>query len=336
MRRLQLYSLVSFLFFLSTGCRYHHAEKELKGKISVRDFRGRNLTFDQPVERAVCLIESALTGLYMLGVQNKVVGIPRDIYSSAVYPYYSKLDNRIELKQLPAPGNWDYVSVEQVVSLQPDLVILWTSQNETIEQIEQFGIPVYAIMMHNFNDVFKEITDLGKIFDCSQRADSLVNYTKDTLGKIKILHALQNPQKVYFMWAQGINETSGIKSTVNDLLAFAGVKNACTLEQEHVIISLESLADWNPDMIVMWYNEKLDPEDIINDPLLQGLDAIRNRKVYELPGVFDCDFWTLKMINPVRLIANWAYVDTSVTVTEEHEKQKLYRFLYQNAINTAE
>ena len=45
----------------------------------------------------------------------------------------------------------------------------------------------------------------------------------------------------------------------------------------------------------MWYNEKLDPQDILENPQLKGSRAVRDSQVYELPEVFGCDFWTLKL-----------------------------------------
>ena len=85
----------------------------------------------------------------MLGKQDKVIGIPGDVYRGETWQRYSELDVRIREKSLPTPGNWDFVSLEQVVSLEPDLVIIWSSQAQAIENIERFDIPVYAVMMHS-------------------------------------------------------------------------------------------------------------------------------------------------------------------------------------------
>lgn len=298
-------------------------KKDLHG-ISVTDFRGKELYFDKPVERVVCLIESALSGIYMLRKQEVVVGVPGDIYRDHLFPFYSLLDERILNRELPAPGNWDFVSLEQTVALQPDLVIIWSSQTEAIANIEGFGIQVYAVMMHSFEDVYKEIHDLGKLLDCSLRADSLTGFTRSNLEAIRQQAADDEPEKVYFMWAQGINETSGINSTVNELLTLAGTQNACRGQQEHLTVSIEKMVDWDPGMIVMWYNERLDPEDVISNPLLQELSAIKNRRVYELPDPFTCDLWTLKMQYAVELVAAWSSQDQDL----KPGPAELLEFLY--------
>jgi iron complex transport system substrate-binding protein len=310
---------------LACSCSFSTNIEYEGSAVSVTDFRGKEVRLPKHAEKVVCLIESSLSGIYMLGKGQNLIAIPSNVYGKNLYGYYSRLDHRIQEKTLPAPGNWDFISIEKIVGLNPDLVIIWASQTEAIENIEQFGIPVYAVMLHSFDDVYQKIADFGELLDCSDRADSLIRITKDNLASIRYKYRNPNPKSVYFMWAQGVTETSGINSTVNELLEIAGTVNACTMEHEHLSVSIEKLYDWNPDMIVMWYNERLDPEDIMADPLLQGLSAVRNKKVYELPDVFACDFWTLKMQYPAQLIGSWAYPDKG---DPEHFLNDMYMTLY--------
>jgi iron complex transport system substrate-binding protein len=294
------------LLFISS-CSFSSPGSREEMALTVTDFRARETVLSKPAERVVCLIESALAGIYMLGQEHRLVAVPSNVYGKGLHGYYARLDSRIKEKILPTPGNWDFISMEQIAGLNPDLVIIWASQAEAIANIERLGIPVYAVMMHGFDDVYKEIKDFGVLFDCRERADSLIETTRSRLDEIQARFENENPKSVYFMWAQGITETSGLNSTVNELLQISGTVNACPLEPEHVSVSVEKLYDWDPDMIVMWHNDRLDPEDIIANPLLQGLKAVQNRRIYELPGIFSCDFWTLKMQYPAQLIASWAY-----------------------------
>ncbi len=50
----------------------------------VHDFRGRATNLPKPAQRVVCLIESALSGLYMLGAQDKVVAVSTNVYQEEV------------------------------------------------------------------------------------------------------------------------------------------------------------------------------------------------------------------------------------------------------------
>ena len=211
-------SLWLLLLVLPAGCSCDSQTGQIPGQIKANDFRGETIYLEQPAERVVCLIESALSGIYMLGQQDKLVGIPGDVYRGETWRRYAELDQRIKAKSLPTPGNWDFVSIEQVVGLEPDLVIIWASQIDAIENLESLGIPVYAVMLHGFEDVFKEIDDFGKLLGCEERAGELIGFTRKTLEQERDKYSGKPKKSVYFMWAQGINETSGTESTVNDLL----------------------------------------------------------------------------------------------------------------------
>lgn len=300
--------------------------------ITVTDFRAKVLNFKKPVNRIVCLIESALSGLYMLHQQDKIVAIPKVVYDGEVFRYYAQLDDRISQKSLPAPGNWDFVSIESVVALKPDLVIIWSSQKEAIATLEQRGIPVYGVFLSSIDDVYKEILDFGKLTGSLQRARALIDYVKGDISSIqRLIKPIPEDKKksIYFMWAQGILETSCVGSTVDDVITLAGARNVCSMiKQEHIVINLETLLRWNPDVIVMWVNDKKSPTDIIKDSQLRLIKAIKTRDVYELPEIFPCDLWTLKFVYAVKLIAYWSYSEYFKGMNLEVEKTKLLKRLY--------
>lgn len=300
--------------------------------IVVTDFRGKTLRFEAPVRRIVCLIESALSGIYMLGEERRVVGISRNVYTGNVFPHYAALDARIREKKLPAPGNWDFVNLESVVALRPDLVILWSQQTEAIASLEEKGIPVYGVFIQRKEDVYKEIEDLGKLTGNPKRAETLIRYTREELarfsGRTQTISKEKRPG-IYFMWAQGNLETSCGESTVNDLIHLAGGRNVCAdLPNEHLVVNLERVLSWDPDLILMWYNEKKGPLDIIQDPQWKRIKAVRDRRVHEFPEVFWCDLWTLKFLYAVKLTAKWVHPELFRDMDLEKEKQKMMDYLY--------
>jgi iron complex transport system substrate-binding protein len=296
----------------------------------VTDFRGKEIILTKPAERIICLIESALSGIYMLQAEDLIVGVPSAVYNESVSNNYADLDERIKYRTVPVPGNWDFVSIESVIALQPDLVIIWASQAEAIESIENHGIPVYAVFLKSFTDVYKEIEDLGLLTGKSQRADSLINYTRNEIDKIssEIRDSELKKKEVYFVWSQGLLETAGTSSSVNELIELAGAVNSCTSEQEHVVINKEKLLEWNPDIIVMWHNNLTDPGDIVSISEIQYINAVRYKQVYELPSVFMYDLWTLKFPNAVKLLAMWCYPDVFPEMNMEEEQKRMLLELY--------
>ncbi len=305
--------------------------------ISVTDFRGKELVFPGPVSRIVCLIESALSGLYMLGAEGLVVGISRNVYTDPVNRYYASLDDRIRTRELPAPGNWDFVSLESVVSLRPDLVILWSEQTEAIASLEQRGIPVYGVFLRRLKDVYTEITALGRMTGRPERAAEIIDYAKKSLSRIEErvspIPAEKRPG-VYYMWAQGPLETSCGESTVEDLITNAGARNVCaSIASEHLVVNMERVLSWNPDLVVMWYNGRLDPGDLAKERPWQAVAAVRNGRVHELPDVFLCDLWTLKFPYAVWTVAHWSHPELFPDTDLRKERAAMLDFLYDGKLD---
>jgi len=66
---LSVFFSVAFLSFWSLPSVAKPLTKDI---ISVTDFRGKKIEVTRPVSRIVCLIESALSGLYMLGAEERI------------------------------------------------------------------------------------------------------------------------------------------------------------------------------------------------------------------------------------------------------------------------
>lgn len=326
-----------FVMFLSLALLcllsgFAHSKPLETNTVSVVDFRGKKIEIKKPVTRIVCLIESALSGLYMLGVGDKVVGISTNVYSNNVFLHYAKLDERIRSHQLPAPGNWDSVNIESVISLKPDLVIIWAHQAESIKALEERGIPVYGVFLGSKEDVYTEIAHFGKLTGREKRADYLIQYTKGEIRriehKVQAIPSSQYP-RIYYTWAQGNLETSCGGSTVNDLIVLAGGRNVCgEISREHAVVSMENILSWNPDMIVMWYNEKKDPRDIIRDSQWSTIRAVKEGRVFEFNDVFHHDLWTLKFPYAVKVLAKWSHPGVFRNMDLEKEKKRMWIALY--------
>lgn len=303
--------------------------------ISVTDFRGKVLVFDKPVSRIVCLIESALSGIYMLREGQRIVGISTNVYQEPLFKHYAALDTRIRNKELPTPGNWDFVSLEGVVALKPDVVILWSKQTEVIAALEERDIPVFGVFMNTREDIDREIQALGAMTGANHQARHLISYVQGELDRFsKRVADIPDDQrpKVYFMWAQSNLETSGGPSMVNDLISLAGGRNVCRqVNQEHLVVKFEKLLGWNPEVIIMWHNPRLSPQDISADEQWRLLKAVHNRRVYQLPEVFFCDLWTLKYIFTVKMVATWLHPDRFPEVDLAAEHRQMFWELYGRA-----
>lgn len=284
--------------------------------IQVTDFRNKPVHLEKPAQRIVCLIESALTGFYMLEARDQIAGVPVSAVQDPMKKYYAVLDPRIGNKSLPAPGNWDFINLESVLALKPDLVVIWREQKEAISLLENQSVPVYGVFISSFQDIEKEIRDFGLLTGRTARADSLLKWS-DQQATEQVRMKNEPVPKVYFTWNQGLLETSGRPGAVTDLIELAGGENCISVNLEHTVISLETLLVENPDVILMWSDPNRNPETVLSLPEIRKVKAVQNKAVYELPSPFYCDFWTLKYHLAVQFTASVLHPERKNPVLSE-------------------
>lgn len=304
-------------------------------QIEVIDFRGKKVKLQRPAKRIVCLIESALTNLYMLKQKGKIVGLPNNVYEegffySETYRYYSRLDENIKNRGIPAVGNWEKVNIENLLSLKPDIVIIWSQQTDAIKSLERLNIPVYGVFITGVEDIYKELRDLGRITGSEQRAEELIAFLNKETNRIKTLtKKVEMKRRVYFSWAQhSLLNTACRISIVNEIIGLSGGINVCQIESEALNIDMERLLKYNPQVIILWYSASLKPKNIIENHQLQNITAVKEKRVYQISETFLFDLWTPKFINALVFFAKSAYPEALEDLdTSKHIKDNL-KFLY--------
>ncbi len=296
--------------------------------LTVTDFRGKSLRTTRPVRRVVCLIESALSSLFMLGAGDSVIGVSEQVYGSP-FDWYARLDDRIRRHELPVPGNWDFASLESILALEPDLVIMWAAQRESIAALEERGVPVFGVFIASEDDVFREMEALGTLTGKAERARVLIDGTRaEVAGVVSRLGQRPRPE-VFFMWPGSDLETSCGPSMVNDIIAQAGGRNVCEgVMREHAVVNAERLLLWDPAVLILWPSTQRRPSDVFHDRRWHTLRAVRQGNVFELPEPFLADQWTLKYQLAVKAVAKRLHPEVFEALDLETEARVMLRFLY--------
>ena len=143
----------------------------------------QKLSFNQPYERIVCTSATHMGFIHELGMMDKVVGVcrPERVYN------LSKEDR----ERIIDIGDDMQPSMEKILLLDPDLVILYTyAQGDPIPaQVEALGIPIL------YCNEWTETTPLaraewirlfGAIFGCLNHADSIFASVRDAYEQLKV------------------------------------------------------------------------------------------------------------------------------------------------------
>ena len=278
--------------------------------IVITDSRGVTIELEKPAERIVCLLNSGLNDLLMLGAGDTVVGIDEWTYTNEItYNVLSKLDDRIANHEIPAvDGN-----MEAILELNPDVVIIWALDDEKIATLEENGIKVIGIQVNNFDEVYTKLHTIAAAVGKEDRANEIEAYAKGALTSISDkAAALEAKKSGIFVWGASMLDLAGKTSTGHSILELAGLTDAAeSVEEEHFVAKLEDVLMWNPEAILMWNCADIDPENYLTDSQWATVAAVQDQNVYEIPDdmTFYCDMWTVKYVYAAQYFAKNVYPD---------------------------
>ena len=209
--------------------------------ITVLDFSEREVTLDQPAKRIVALAPHIVENLYSAGAGDKLVGVVS----------YSNFPD--EAKNVPEVGTYNAFSLEQVLALQPDLVVMWGSGNgmQTLSKFEALGIPVYVSELRQLSDVPKSIRNLSQLAGTpaigeaeASRIETELNALHRRYGEKRSLSVL------YQIWNDPLQTVNG-EHLISEIISLCGGYNifgdARSLAPR---VSIESVLLRDPDAIV--------------------------------------------------------------------------------------
>ncbi|MDR1422320.1 MAG: ABC transporter substrate-binding protein [Coriobacteriales bacterium] len=253
------------------------AEQPASTAVSVVDQTGATVALDKPAERVVTLTAASAEIVYAVGAGSTVVG--RGEYC----------DWPAEILDIPAVQSGSETNIEQIIALDPDLVILATmDQNpEQVAQLTDAGIAVYVSTATDIAQTYESIEQIGVLFGREAEAAAIVDGMKASFDE---LAAAQLSGTVYFevspleygLWAAG-NATF-----MNEVAEIIGLENIFADVEGWVEVSEEQVLERNPDYIVtvgMYFGEGLKPdEEVLARANWQGVAAVRNGAVINFPN----------------------------------------------------
>ena len=215
--------------------------------------------------------------VFTLGAAQDLVGVT----TFCNYPEQAKKIYKI--------GDFSNPSLERIVGLKPDLVIVNLPEQMRIKrQLEKLNINIFISSPRTLDDIYNEIIEIGRILKKEQAADSLVNYMKMHISRVykpvlpvpKYIegNAVEGSSKkrIYIELSPKPLVTVGAPSFLNELLEMAGAENIfADLVKDYPVVPQEEVIKRNPDIIIV-----LHPEKITDRLGWRKITAIKNNAVY--------------------------------------------------------
>ncbi len=275
------------------------------GVITVTDYAGREVVIEKYAERIVDL--TYLDGvriLVELGAQDTLVGMSNmdhDIFDtesgmSTSFLIVPKVAP--ELKDITNVGDYKEPNAQLVMSLEPDVVFMQKDMGELADTLQkQINIPVVCIGGDGSLD-FELYRLAGQIVGKEERAEELIAFAQEKIRMVTDTtdNIPENEKPRVFFWVRpmiGDPRTSGDYAPLQLAGALNVAADTVVKPHESYKITLEQIAAWNPEIIFKHtFRIKTDVEgqeegdgwrtieSILNDPVLQGVQAIEESKVY--------------------------------------------------------
>ncbi|SHM30254.1 cobalamin-binding protein [Bradyrhizobium lablabi] len=229
-----------------------------------------------PPRRIVCLTEETVETLYLLGAQDRIVGVS----GYAVRPPQV----RREKTRVSAFISAD---IPKILALEPDLVLAFSDlQADIAAELVRAGVAVHIFNQRDVAGILAMIRTLGALVGTAARADQLATGLEERLARIAATPRPSPRPRVYFEeWDEPL--ISGI-GWVSELIEIAGGEDVLPklrLQQaaKDRIITPEMVRDAAPDVILAsWCGKKVVPDRIRQRPGWDDIPAIRNNRIIEI------------------------------------------------------
>jgi iron complex transport system substrate-binding protein len=229
-----------------------------------------------PPRRIVCLTEETVETLYLLGEQDRIVGVSG----------YAVRPARVR-REKPRVSAFVSADIPKIMALTPDLVFAFSDlQADIVAELVRAGIAVHVFNQRDIAGILAMIRTLGALVGAAARADQLAAGYETRLAGIAAISRPASRPKVYFEeWDDPL--ISGI-GWVSELIEIAGGEDILPGLRfqplaRNRIIAPEKVAAAAPDVILAsWCGKKVVADRIRGRPGWDAIPAVRNNRVVEI------------------------------------------------------
>lgn len=209
--------------------------------VTVVDDAGRRVTVAQPARRVISMAPHATELLFAAGGGARVVGVMN--YSD--YPEAAK--------KIPLVGSNSQIDMERVLSLKPDLIVVWHTGNTArqIAQIESLGIPVFHSEPRRLAQVADNIERLGRLLGTGPAAQAAAGTYRAKLAGLEARYGRRSPVTVFYqIWDQPLY-TLNDEQIASDAVRVCGGRNVFgKLKVVAPEVGLEAVLAADPEAIL--------------------------------------------------------------------------------------
>lgn len=235
------------------------------------------MLIDYP-SRIVCLTEETTETLYLMGEQDRIVGIS----GFTVRPPQAR-------KEKPKVSAFTSAKIDKILELKPDLVIGFSDmQADICAALVKAGVQVHVFNQRTIHGIFQMIKTLGSLIGEPLKAQMLIDELIDKVETVKAITTNKKHRpKVYFEewydpYIVGITWVSELIHLAGGTDVFAEVaKNG--QGKDRILANGQPVIEKNPDIIIgSWCGRHFRPEIVRQRPGWEQINAVKNDRLHEI------------------------------------------------------
>jgi iron complex transport system substrate-binding protein len=230
-------------------------------------------------KRIVSLVPSITEVLFAIGAGDEVVGVSS----------YDRFPPEVMSK--PRVGALIDPDFERILSLKPDLVVVYATQNDLIDRLKRVGIPLFVSQHAGLAGVTASIREMGARLGRADRAAQIAGAIDRDLEEIRARVAGRPRPKTALIFGRepgtlrAIYASAGIGFMHDMLLAAGGDDAFGDITRENIQVTVEVLLARAPEVIIEvhpaegWTPERLAREQKVWNTL-SSLPAVQSKRVH--------------------------------------------------------
>jgi iron complex transport system substrate-binding protein len=228
--------------------------------------------------RIVCLTEETTEWLYLLGEEERIVGIS----GYTVRPRRAR-------EEKPKVSAFLSAKIDRILELRPDCVLGFSDlQADIARELARRGVQVTVFNQRSIEEIFSMLYQVAAMVGRADDGLARLACMRERLLAIEdAARALPRRPRVFFEeWDEP--PISAIR-WVSELLAIAGGDDLfpelaqCSLGKDRIVVDPGEIVRRNPDIVIgSWCGKKFRPEKVAARPDWQRVNAVRDGQLFEI------------------------------------------------------
>jgi iron complex transport system substrate-binding protein len=234
------------------------------------------LTPPRGPQRIVCLTEETTEWLYLLGEQDRIVGIS----GYTVRPKHARHEK-------PKVSAFLSAKIDQIMALKPDLVFS-DLQADIANELIRRGIAVMIFNQRHVSEIFEMLLQLSSLVGQRERGSALIQSIQDQLNDMQQrTQTWHKRPRVYF--EEWDNPPISAIAWVSELIEIAGGEPCFpelaveSLGKNRIIADHTEIIRRNPDIIIgSWCGKKFNAKSVAKREGWHNINAVKNHQLFEI------------------------------------------------------